>query len=711
MAQYPNWKNYTDGGYISDICRQGDLMWIGTLGGLVRINTLTDETTFFNKTNSGIPDNRVSSIAIDSTGKVWVGTYYGIGVYDGTNWVSYDTGNSILPVSAIWELYISPQNDIWIGTFYGYILRISNSVWTLFDDIHNNTPFGTIISSIVADNENNIWAGVSTTPVIGKFDGNSWTIITLPDTCFVQDINVQNDTIWLSADDALLKIIDDSLISADYDDWNVNGFNICKTFIDRDDNFWITSWSGVSCIKPDGSLVIYSDTSSGPLCNKILDIDQDSKGNLWFGTAGRGIAVLDSSGWSYPNTSSSGLNSPTLFQMCFDKNGLLWGMLNPMNFDCPSTTSVTAESYNPSTNEWKTYDEGFTQNRPILVDSHNNKWFIQADSIWIFNDSVWSILHYPMSNGAMIGMDSHYAVVDSNDNIYVARYPGSLLKYSGGSWTSFSAQTVLSNSLVLDFVPWGMCKDKYNFIWMLCNYNYWDPGQQVYMDLVKYDGNGFTNYHIPSNGAMVVSITADKDGYIWIGCGHGTLLKFDGSSFTSYWLGEINSDINRIDADNENNLWISALSGVFRYSISDNVTTKFDYTNSGLPGHYPLAVVFDQYGSKWISTGGYGLGVFNEDSVFYPQPPQDTSANVGSKAPLIFPNPAQERLNIDLSSFTESEIVNVCLSDMMGTIIRSFQLTAGSNLYSIDISDLNSGIYFPVFTSSSSERSTKIVIL
>ena len=90
FAQYPNWKNYTDGGYVYDICRQGNLMWIGTLGGLVRVNTLTNETTYFDKTNSGLPDNRVTSIAVDSSGKLWVGTYYGIGVYDGTNWIKYD---------------------------------------------------------------------------------------------------------------------------------------------------------------------------------------------------------------------------------------------------------------------------------------------------------------------------------------------------------------------------------------------------------------------------------------------------------------------------------------------------------------------------------------------------------------------------------------------------------------------------------------------
>lgn len=43
---------------------------------MVKLNKLTGEPTFFNKSNSGLPGG-VSSIAIDGSGNKWIGTIYG----------------------------------------------------------------------------------------------------------------------------------------------------------------------------------------------------------------------------------------------------------------------------------------------------------------------------------------------------------------------------------------------------------------------------------------------------------------------------------------------------------------------------------------------------------------------------------------------------------------------------------------------------------
>ncbi len=58
LSQNPEWINYTNGQDINSIVIEGDYLWAGTNGGLVKINTITGETTFFNKA-SGLPDNNV----------------------------------------------------------------------------------------------------------------------------------------------------------------------------------------------------------------------------------------------------------------------------------------------------------------------------------------------------------------------------------------------------------------------------------------------------------------------------------------------------------------------------------------------------------------------------------------------------------------------------------------------------------------------------
>ncbi|MHC4146658.1 MAG: two-component regulator propeller domain-containing protein, partial [Planctomycetota bacterium] len=64
----------------------------------------TPEWTVYNTTNSGLPYNGVTALAIDEQGNAWVGTGRwwaqaggGLAKFDGTNWTVYNTSNSQLP--------------------------------------------------------------------------------------------------------------------------------------------------------------------------------------------------------------------------------------------------------------------------------------------------------------------------------------------------------------------------------------------------------------------------------------------------------------------------------------------------------------------------------------------------------------------------------------------------------------------------------------
>jgi len=52
----------------------------------------TPEWMVFNTTNSGLPDNRVWALAIDSQGNKWIGIGGGLAKFDGdTTWTVYNT--------------------------------------------------------------------------------------------------------------------------------------------------------------------------------------------------------------------------------------------------------------------------------------------------------------------------------------------------------------------------------------------------------------------------------------------------------------------------------------------------------------------------------------------------------------------------------------------------------------------------------------------
>ncbi len=101
-SQNPEWINYTWGQDVRALVEDGEFIWVGTVGGLVKLNITSGNMTFYNKANSGLPDNCVITIAIDGSGNIWVAAVdSGLVKFDGTNWTVYNTSNSGLPVNYV----------------------------------------------------------------------------------------------------------------------------------------------------------------------------------------------------------------------------------------------------------------------------------------------------------------------------------------------------------------------------------------------------------------------------------------------------------------------------------------------------------------------------------------------------------------------------------------------------------------------------------
>lgn len=64
FSQSPEWVNFTANKNILSLTVEGNYIWVGTKGGLVRLNMLTGEKVNYNSANSGLPDNYVHAIAI-----------------------------------------------------------------------------------------------------------------------------------------------------------------------------------------------------------------------------------------------------------------------------------------------------------------------------------------------------------------------------------------------------------------------------------------------------------------------------------------------------------------------------------------------------------------------------------------------------------------------------------------------------------------------
>ncbi|MBN1136771.1 MAG: hypothetical protein JXM73_09295, partial [Anaerolineae bacterium] len=95
---------------------EGDWIWFGTDTGVSWLDTGSGEwsrhTEPFDPAWGG-----VAALLVDSADRLWAGTVGGgLGVWDGTSWVFYRTGNSDIPFNTVQSLAEVEPGVLWVGT-------------------------------------------------------------------------------------------------------------------------------------------------------------------------------------------------------------------------------------------------------------------------------------------------------------------------------------------------------------------------------------------------------------------------------------------------------------------------------------------------------------------------------------------------------------------------------------------------------------------
>ena len=68
----------------------------------------------------GLINNYVECVAIDANDNIWFGTAFGVSMFNGSSWVSFDQSTYPLMLSDdIKAITAASSGDIWIGTDYG----------------------------------------------------------------------------------------------------------------------------------------------------------------------------------------------------------------------------------------------------------------------------------------------------------------------------------------------------------------------------------------------------------------------------------------------------------------------------------------------------------------------------------------------------------------------------------------------------------------
>ncbi|NLJ08983.1 MAG: diguanylate cyclase [Treponema sp.] len=516
-----------------------DLLWIGTYGGLNRLELSTNRITSYQYDSSkpdSLRDNLVVSIARDKTGRLWVGTAQGLDRFDektGT-FIHYGSPQGI-PQVMIRDLHVDHQGRFWVATS-GNGLFLYNDVTDSFTAIGADktkedglpSPY---VMSISEDPEGRLWfatwyGGISVLedPVHFRFK----TIRFTDDRLYF--VNAQDpDLVYGGTWGGGLFIYSKSSgqierMKTSDGTGSIPNDVAYSCFLDKNRVLWIgTNGGGIARSEPTEkrykAYISNPENPRGLSPGKVTSILEDQQGRLWIGVYGSGLNVLDRSTGSFTHyrhdpKQKHSLPNDIVNALYQDSRGVLWVATNeglarykpeidgfvsylpePENPLSISDTVIYALQEGPGYTLWVgTYTKGLD-----LLD-------IQSGTFTHFPPDE-KDTRFPQ-NGLVYALG-----YDSAGNLWVG-YNNGLDRYQGGQFIRYrydrnNLQGISSNTIR------HIYRDSQGTMWFgtvgggLCRY---DSEKDQFVHITKKDG-------IPHN--TVRSIIEDNGGSLWIGTATG----------------------------------------------------------------------------------------------------------------------------------------------------------------------------------------------
>ncbi|MDX1638990.1 MAG: two-component regulator propeller domain-containing protein, partial [Balneolaceae bacterium] len=151
-----------------------DNFWITTYGGgVVRYSEAVGFEVFNER--DGLVDNKVYTSMVDSRGRIFIGTRWGLSIYDGTSFNNFD--ETELPYRKIRSIVEKAPGEYWMATYGEGALQYKDGNFRLFSEdqgLANNT-----VLDVVVDSAGNIW--FATYGGVSKYRDGEFTNYTVRD--------------------------------------------------------------------------------------------------------------------------------------------------------------------------------------------------------------------------------------------------------------------------------------------------------------------------------------------------------------------------------------------------------------------------------------------------------------------------------------------------------------------------------------------------
>jgi signal transduction histidine kinase/ligand-binding sensor domain-containing protein/DNA-binding response OmpR family regulator len=281
--------------------------------GIISLDPSRNKFTSFSNANtqSGLIGEKVSAIAEDANGIIWLGTNNGICSFDPVNQRFTNRTNSNVDIynisSGITSLCFDSNGQLWVGTGVGlYRYNFSSKSLQHFSYVSGNpnSVLSNNIYCIYQDSQKNIWVGAGG---LNLYDSSTGSFIQFkPESNSNNSVNTkyivsiyedETGKLWMGTWAGGINIFDPVSRTFSYMmvDSEANGplktNDVGSIYKDSKGFLWFTS-TGVTKYNPLNKQFQWYSTIDGLPNNAISDILEDNNGMMWIST-GHGMAVLD----------------------------------------------------------------------------------------------------------------------------------------------------------------------------------------------------------------------------------------------------------------------------------------------------------------------------------------------------------------------------------------------------------------------------------
>jgi ligand-binding sensor domain-containing protein len=271
--------------------------WFGTYGeGLYvwKNNRLYQ----YNTTDDGLASNDIYALSSDNQGRIWAATDAGISICS-----MPETGKKLvqnlgvaegLPDEIVTALQLDNQGNMWAGTQEKGLIRFNMA--SLRPDFQTpDWPFGAV-TDLKIFGSRELWISTERDGLM-QIDLTSGRILPLPETHPFR--HVKTRSLCKDREGLLWTVLDKGMLFAAnvrFGYWKSGFGNVQALLTDHQGRFWAGCQSGLFVQNPLQKGVVLFPEFKNVLPQNIISLWESPGGEIWAGTFGNGVFVLDRQG-------------------------------------------------------------------------------------------------------------------------------------------------------------------------------------------------------------------------------------------------------------------------------------------------------------------------------------------------------------------------------------------------------------------------------